>query len=172
MKSERPLKYETTRPISAHVSSKTRDSFHLDHSSKISNNKRQVKSAKTRQFIHMDTVSYSNNQTPTEKIHNNLKSSNGGESTTRSDCGDVEMEKIKKSVKFQQSKKEEIQKLLTEDPQLAHLLQIDVTRPECIAEFDEDLKDMEHREKDFAKRAVELQRKLGIDQGGLLYPNL
>ena len=63
-------------------------------------------------------------------------------------------------------------RLLLEDPELASLINVDVTQPECIKEFDDELQEMAAKEKDFKLRAVELQKKLGITSGGILYPDL
>ena len=64
----------------------------------------------------------------------------------------------------------EKEKMLLDDPELAELINVDVARPGCIQKFDVELREMREQENDFKERALELQRRLGIQEAGMMYP--
>ena len=136
---ERPLKYETTRPVSGKKSVANKDRRHSTSGS-----------SPTRQGAKANTSADS----AQEDLQENLNNSTA--------------EQVPPFYEDLEEEEDQPSDLAAGRPPISVRVKNAITRPESVDKFSNDLRNMEEMEKMFKKNTAALQKKLGLPENGMI----
>ncbi|KAL3859021.1 hypothetical protein ACJMK2_009261 [Sinanodonta woodiana] len=144
----RPLKYETTRPVSLKPKSAG------PRGRVNSGQHRKEHSASSRKGLERQNSKQDDGaqQEGDQEIQQQQHEENG----------ETEFSEAVQSPEDEEEQDEEVTR--TKPPMMVH-----VRRPEAVNKFAADLKKMSEMEENFRKTAIELQKKIGISEGGMVF---
>lgn len=155
-KQERPLKYETTRPVSAPKSKTNNDK----PTNGTKGSKVNIQGSKvTQDNVKVGRTTYN----ATESI-NRVKEENKLASKSENAL-DISYEEYI----YDDDEDSEEEERPEVDPDIAHLLRVDIKKPESVIRYEDEVARMKLMEEEFQRTTLSLQKKLGIASSGLVW---
>ena len=185
VRGERPLKYETTRPVSAVVSS----------SNKSKNSHQANKKPPSGKLINSSTKSAPNfNSRPSKEAQNGRKTHVLNNSLEEEEDNDEDDDREGHLVQKPgtnghdlgpwSDSEEDVERLVYDDSAFSKLgvdlkeverevrqaraIRVNITKPQCVLDFEQDVRDMVNMERQIRKTTEDLQKRLGICENGMV----
>ena len=172
VRGERSLKYETTRPVSAVISSKSKN-----------NTGQGSKKPPSGKLVNCSTKSAPSLSSKSSKDGNTRK--NHEQNNSNEEDEEDAMEKPNdQDIGPWTDSEEEVEKLIYDDTafsklgidmkeverevRLARAMRVNITKPQCVLDFEQDVRNMVSMERQIRKTTEDLQRKLGICENGMV----
>ena len=175
-KQDRPMKYETTRPVSGSKSRSDIRPSRQSSASSTSSSKRasgpnvkvqgskvtpnEFKLANKTQYSAMDSINKVNDENTFAVAEPTPQSQNSAIHVKTAE--DLYDDYDASSDEFEYPEKPEI------DPSIAHLLRVDVKKPESVIQYEQDMENLKEMEAEFQRTTLNLQKQLGIPPEGMV----
>jgi hypothetical protein len=155
---DRPLKYETTRPVSGKRASSASGKLHkgLTFSATVQGNAQQPPSQPSNPAgSHLPNENQHHNS-PTNSLNNSMNAAH------------MQQQQQHQVPAFDENLEDYVYDPATQRPPISVRVHNAITRPECVDRFTADLQNMEQMEDAFRKNTLSLQKKLGLPENGMI----